>query len=97
VLHYIIVICFYVSNGFLIIYIIICLIMCLIICLLMIMYSLTLLYDLCTCISVPAGKLQIICGNSAKRLMQLAQEWEGHRRPLVEKLREAKNAKTRVR
>jgi chromosome segregation ATPase len=36
------------------------------------------------------GKLQAICGGSAKRLMQLAQEWETHRRPLVEKLRQLK-------
>jgi len=39
------------------------------------------------------SKLQGICGQSAKRLMQLAQEWETHRRPLVEKLRELKSNK----
>lgn len=39
------------------------------------------------------GKLQGICGGSAKRLMQLAQEWETHRRPLVDKLRGIKASK----
>jgi len=39
------------------------------------------------------GKLQAICGGSAKRLMQLAQEWETHRRPLVDKLRGIKASK----
>lgn len=39
------------------------------------------------------SKLQGICGANAKRLMQLAQEWETHRRPLVEKLRDLKSKK----
>ena len=39
------------------------------------------------------GKLQVICGASAKRLIQLAQEWETHRRPLVEQLRNKKMSK----
>lgn len=43
------------------------------------------------------GKLQAICANSAKRLMTLAQEWEGHRRPLLEKYRDLKSSKTRRR
>ena len=43
------------------------------------------------------GKLQTICANSAKRLMTLAQEWEGHRRPLLEKYRDLKSSKTRRR
>lgn len=42
------------------------------------------------------GKLQAICANSAKRLMQLAQEWETHRRPLIDKLRDIKSSKTKV-
>ena len=42
------------------------------------------------------GKLQTICANSAKRLMQLAQEWETHRRPLIDKLRDIKSSKTKV-
>ena len=43
------------------------------------------------------GKLQTICANSAKRLMTLAQEWESHRRPLLEKYRDLKSSKTRRR
>lgn len=43
------------------------------------------------------GKLQTICANSAKRLMTLAQEWEGHRRPLLDKYRDLKSSKTRRR
>eukprot|EP00604_Paraphysomonas_vestita_P002510 CAMPEP_0174818332 /NCGR_PEP_ID=MMETSP1107-20130205/990_1 /TAXON_ID=36770 /ORGANISM="Paraphysomonas vestita, Strain GFlagA" /LENGTH=616 /DNA_ID=CAMNT_0016030025 /DNA_START=209 /DNA_END=2055 /DNA_ORIENTATION=+ len=43
------------------------------------------------------GKLQAICANSAKRLMQLAQEWETHRRPLIDKLRDIKSSKTKRR
>lgn len=39
------------------------------------------------------SKLQGICGGSAKRLLQLAQEWETHRRPLLEKLRDVKSSK----
>lgn len=39
------------------------------------------------------AKLQQICGASAKKLMQLAQEWEQHRVPLLEKYRSAKNTK----
>lgn len=42
------------------------------------------------------AKLQAICANSAKRLMQLAQEWEDHRRPLIESLRDIKSSKTKV-
>ena len=33
------------------------------------------------------AKLQSICAVSSKRLMTLAQEWESHRRPLVDELR----------
>jgi hypothetical protein len=40
------------------------------------------------------SKLQTICGASSKRMLQLAQEWEVHRRPLVEKLRVIKKAKS---
>ena len=40
------------------------------------------------------SKLQTICAGSAKRLMQLAQEWEIHRRSLIDSLRERKRAKT---
>ena len=43
------------------------------------------------------SKLQGICGGSAKRLLQLAQEWETHRRPLLEKLRDIKDSKTQRR
>lgn len=43
------------------------------------------------------GKLQSICANSAKRLMTLAQEWESHRRPLLERYRDLKSSKTRRR
>lgn len=32
-------------------------------------------------------KLQDICGNNSKHLMKLAQEWESHRKPLLEQLR----------
>lgn len=41
--------------------------------------------------------LQNICAGSAKKLMQLAQEWETHRRPLIEKLREVNSRKARRR
>jgi len=40
------------------------------------------------------GKLQSICAASAKRLMQLAQEWETHRRQLMNDLRLRKSYKT---
>jgi hypothetical protein len=40
------------------------------------------------------GKLQMICGASSKRMLQLAQEWEVHRRPLVDRLRLIKKAKS---
>lgn len=36
------------------------------------------------------GKLQSICSASAAHLMQLAQEWENHRIPLIEKYRSKK-------
>lgn len=41
--------------------------------------------------------LQNICAASAKKLMQLAQEWETHRRPLIERLREVNSRKARRR
>jgi len=37
-------------------------------------------------------KLQEICGASAARLLQLAQEWEKHRRPLVDEIRSIQNS-----
>lgn len=43
------------------------------------------------------AKLQTICSGSSARLMQLAQEWETHRRPLVDKLRDKKGAKAKRR
>lgn len=43
------------------------------------------------------GKLQVICGNGATRLMQLALEWETHRRPLVDKIRMIKSSRTKRR
>lgn len=43
------------------------------------------------------SKLQSICSASSARLMQLAQEWESHRRPLVEQLRDKKGSKARRR
>lgn len=44
---------------------------------------------------ISAAKLQAICANSAKRLMQLAQEWETHRQPLIDSLRDIKSSKTK--
>ena len=41
-------------------------------------------------------KLQVICGNGATRLMQLALEWETHRRPLVDKIRMIKSGRAKV-
>jgi hypothetical protein len=41
--------------------------------------------------------LQNICAASAKKLMVLAQEWETHRRPLVDRLREVNSHKARRR
>jgi hypothetical protein len=38
------------------------------------------------------AKLQEICGASGARLLQLAQEWERHRKPLVDQVREITNA-----
>jgi hypothetical protein len=38
------------------------------------------------------AKLQEICGASGARLLQLAQEWEKHRKPLVDQVREITNA-----
>jgi uncharacterized membrane protein len=43
------------------------------------------------------AKLQDICGASAKKLMSLAQEWEAHRRPLIEQLRDVMSIKARRR
>ena len=39
-------------------------------------------------------KLQGICAASGKRLMELGQEWESHRRGLIDRLRKPKGAKT---
>ena len=39
-------------------------------------------------------KLQEICAASGKRLLELGQEWETHRRALIERLRKPKGAKT---
>ena len=39
-------------------------------------------------------KLQNICAASGKRLMELGQEWETHRRALIDRLRKPKGAKT---
>ena len=36
-------------------------------------------------------KLQEICGASSARLLQLAQEWERHRRPLLDQIRSLQN------
>ena len=38
------------------------------------------------------AKLQDICGASAARLLQLAQEWEAHRRPLIDTIRNIQNS-----
>lgn len=43
------------------------------------------------------GKLQQICAGSSARVMQLAQEWETHRKPLVEKYRSKKEQKNKRR
>ena len=36
--------------------------------------------------------LQDICGSSGARLLQLAQEWEKHRKPLIDQIREIQNS-----
>jgi hypothetical protein len=38
-------------------------------------------------------QLQKLCSSSSTKLMKLAQEWEGHRRPLLEQLRQKKSNK----
>lgn len=40
-------------------------------------------------------KLQAICAQSARKLMELAQEWETHRRPLIDAIRAKQDAKNR--
>lgn len=42
------------------------------------------------------GKLQDLCAQGAARLLQLAQEWETHRRPLIAKLRSINSKRTKV-
>eukprot|EP01035_Chromulina_nebulosa_P020985 gene20985-27194_t len=43
------------------------------------------------------NKLQVICGSSASRLLQLAQEWDTHRRNIIGSLRSQKNIRTKRR
>ena len=39
-------------------------------------------------------QLQQICAQSARNLMELGQEWETHRKPMIEQLRQHKDQQT---
>lgn len=43
------------------------------------------------------GKLQSVCATGASRLLQLSQQWEDHRKPLIFKYRQMRNKRSKVR